>query len=208
MKKIQKHKTSTYKPIHPYTRPLINPLTHPPILTPSSSLLPVPCFILAGGKSSRFGEDKAKHFYTLQYKICKSVFKKVYFVAKYKKFRNYPFFIEKSKNYAPIFALEEIIKKYKKVFVINIDTPFITQKTLQKLLVKKAVAAQNPLIGYYDYTMLKKIAKNKKTNLKIYGINKNNVKIPKKEAANINTKKELKFYFSDIIRQRRKWKIY
>jgi len=45
----------------------------------------IPCFILAGGKSSRFGSDKAKVFYKHQYKLCKSVFKKVYFVAKEKK---------------------------------------------------------------------------------------------------------------------------
>ena len=201
MKKIQKHKTSTHRPINPSTHQPIHPSTHQPII-------PIPCFILAGGKSSRFGEDKAKHFYTLQYKICKSVFKDVYFAAKYKKFKNYPFFIEKSKNFAPIFVLEEIIKKYKKAFVINIDTPLITTKTIRKLLLKKAVAAQNPLIGYYDYTMLKKISKSKKTNLKIYGINKNTLKIPKKEAVNINRKEDLNLHLGDILRQRRKWNIH
>ena len=166
----------------------------------------IPCFILAGGKSSRFKEDKAKYFYKLQYKICKSVFKKVYFVAKTKKFKNYPFFIEKSLLYAPIFALEEIIKKHKKVFVLNIDTPLISPKTLKKLLLKKAIAKENPLIGYYDYTMLKNLNHNKKT-LKIYGINKNTLSINKKEATNINKKEDLKLNLSDVIRQRRKWNI-
>ena len=168
----------------------------------------IPCFILAGGKSSRFKEDKAKYFYKLQYKICKSIFKRVYFVAKSKKFKKYPFFIEKSKTFAPIFALEEIIKKYKKIFVINIDTPFISPKTLKKLLLKKAVAKQNPLIGYYDYTMLNRLKQNKKTNLKIYNINKNQLKIEKKETININKKEDLKLNLSNIIRQRRKWNIY
>ena len=167
----------------------------------------IPCFILAGGKSSRFKEDKAKYFYKMQYKICKSIFKHVYFAAKEKKFKNYPFFIEKSKIYAPIFVLEELIKKHKKIFVINIDTPFVTPKTIKKLLLKKSVSKQNPLIGYYDYTMLKKLKENKKNNLKIFGINKNNTKINKKEAININKKEELKLYFSDFIRQRRKWNI-
>jgi len=167
-----------------------------------------PCFILTGGKSSRFGSDKSKLFYKHQYKLCKKVFKNVYFVAKSKKFKNYPFFIEKSKTYAPIFALEEIIKKYKKVFVINIDTPFVSPKTLKKLAIKKAVAKQNPLIGYYDYTMLQKLKQNKNTNLKIYNINKNQIKISDFEAVNINRKEELKFHFSDFIRQRRKWNIY
>ena len=171
------------------------------------NLKEIECFILAGGKSSRFKEDKAKYFYKLQYTICKNIFKNVYFVAKEKKFKNYPFFIEKSKTFAPLFALEEIIKKRKRVFVLNIDTPLISPNTLKKLLRKKAVAKENPLIGYYDYTMLKKIKKSKKSNLKIYGINQNQLSIPKKESININTKEELKLFRSDIIRQIRKWNI-
>jgi molybdopterin-guanine dinucleotide biosynthesis protein A len=147
----------------------------------------IPCFILAGGKSSRFGKDKSKIFYKHQYELCKKVFKKVYFVAKEKKFKKYPFFIEKSKKYAPIFALEEIIKKHKKVFVLNIDTPLVNPNDFIKLIQKKAVAKDNPLIGYYDYTMLKNF--NKKT-LKIYGINKKQIQI-KNSDININKKEDL-----------------
>jgi molybdopterin-guanine dinucleotide biosynthesis protein A len=149
----------------------------------------IPCFILVGGKSSRFKEDKSKLFYKIQYKKCKKVFKKVYFVAKEKKFKKYPFFIEKSKTYAPIFALEEIVKKYKKVFVLSVDTPFVKEATLKKLLLSKSVACKNPLIGYYDYTMLKNFNKH---SLKIFGINKKCIKIPKKELININYKSDLK----------------
>ena len=166
----------------------------------------LPCFILVGGKSSRFGEDKANYFYKIQYAKCKKIFKNVYFVAKYKKFKNYPFFIEKSKIYAPIFALEEIIKKYKKVFVLSVDTPFIKKKSIKKLLKQKAVAKANPLIGYYDYKMLKRINKNK--NLKIFGINKNSIQISKKELININKKEDLKANLPYFIRQRRKRNIY
>jgi len=147
----------------------------------------IPCFILAGGKSSRFGSDKSKLFYKHQYDLCKKIFKNVYFVAKEKKFKKYPFFLEKSKTYAPFFALEEIIKKHKKVFVINIDTPLVSQKTLKKLLKQKAVAKENPLIGFYDYTMLKNFDK---TTLKIFGINKKIFSI-KKEAVNVNKKEDL-----------------
>jgi len=167
----------------------------------------IPCFILAGGRSSRFKEDKSFYFYKLQYKKCKTIFKKIYFVAKRQKFKNYPFFIEKSKTYAPIFALEEIIKKYKKVFLINIDTPFVSPKTLKKLAIKKAIAKQNPLIGYYDYTMLRQLKQNKNTNLKIYNINKNQIKIPSFEAININKKEELKLYFNKFLKEKRKWNI-
>ena len=131
----------------------------------------VSCFILVGGKSSRFKSDKSVLFYKLQYNKCKRIFKNVYFVAKSKKFKNYPFFIEKSKIYAPVFALEETIKK---------------------LLINKAVASKNPLIGYYDYTMLKNIKHSIKTDYKLFKINKKKIKIPKKELININTKADLK----------------
>ena len=155
----------------------------------------IPCFILVGGKSSRFGnekDDKAVLFYELQYKKCKKIFKNVYFVAKNKKFKKYPFFIEKSKIYAPIFALEEIIKKHKKVFVLSVDTPLITPKSIRKLLIKKAVAAKNPLIGYYDYTMLKNFDKQNK---RIFPINKRKIKISEKELININTLTDLKLIY-------------
>lgn len=167
-----------------------------------------PCFILVGGKSSRFGEDKANYFYKIQYAKCKKIFNNVYFVAKYKKFKNYPFFIEKSKTYAPIFALEEIIKKHKRVFILSVDTPFIKEKSIKKLLKQKAVAKNNPLTGYYDYTMLKEINLRKKTNLKIFGINKKNIKISQKELININKKEDLKANLPYFIRQRRKRNIY
>jgi len=159
------------------------------------SIKKVPCFILVGGKSSRFGsekDDKATLFYKLQYEKCKKIFTNVYFVAKEKKFKNYPFFIEKSKIYAPLPALYEVVKKYKKVFVLSVDTPLVTEKTILKLLKLKAVANKNPLIGYYDYTMLSKMKKNLNTNLKIFNINKRKIKIKKKELININTLKELK----------------
>jgi molybdopterin-guanine dinucleotide biosynthesis protein A len=147
----------------------------------------IPCFILAGGKSSRFGEDKAKIFYKHQYEICKKAFKKVFFAAKTKKFKKYPFFIEKSKEYAPFFALDEIIRKHKKIFVINIDTPLLTPDDLFKLYRHKAVALENPLVGYYDYTMLKNFDKN---SLRIYGINKRKISV-KNSKININRKEDL-----------------
>jgi len=59
----------------------------------------IPCFILVGGKSSRFKSDKSYLFYKMQYKKCKKIFKEVYFVAKKKKFKKYPFWrIDKPQN--------------------------------------------------------------------------------------------------------------
>ena len=157
-------------------------------------MINLPCFIFVGGKSSRFKKDKSKLFYKIQYKKSKKVFKNVYLVAKYKKFKNYPFFIEKSKIYAPIFALEEIIKKYKKVFVLSVDTPLVKEKTLLKLAKQKATILNNPLIGYYDYTILKKINYYKKNGLKLKSINNRKMKINKKELLNINRVIDLKNY--------------
>jgi molybdopterin-guanine dinucleotide biosynthesis protein A len=152
----------------------------------------IPCFILVGGKSSRFESDKSKLFYKIQYNKCKKIFKKVFFVAKNKKFKNYPFFIEKSKTYAPIFALEELIKKEKKFFILSVDTPLISKTSIKKLLKQKAVTSKNPLIGYYDYTMLERIKKAIKSNLKVFNINTKKIKINKKELININKKEDLK----------------
>jgi molybdopterin-guanine dinucleotide biosynthesis protein A len=153
----------------------------------------IPCFILVGGKSSRFGDDKSKLFYKIQFEKCKKIFKKVYFVAKKKKFKHYPFFIEKSKTFAPIFALQEIIKKNKKIFVLSVDTPLISEKSIKKLLNQKATASKNPLIGYYDYTMLKKIKNSINNNYRIFYINNKKIDINKKELININKKEDLKF---------------
>jgi molybdopterin-guanine dinucleotide biosynthesis protein A len=147
-----------------------------------------------GGRSSRFGsekDDKALLVYKLQYDKCKKIFKNVYFAAKYKKFRNYPFFIEKSDIYAPLPALEEIVKKYKKIFILSVDTPNINEKSIIKLLRKKSVASDNPLIGYYDYTMLKEIRKRLKGKMKIFGINRKTIQINRKELVNVNTLTDL-----------------
>ncbi|WP_096259371.1 NTP transferase domain-containing protein [Lebetimonas natsushimae] len=152
----------------------------------------IPCFILVGGKSSRFGDDKSKLFYKIQFDKCKKIFKNVFFVAKEKKFKKYPFFIEKSKIFAPIFALEEIIKKEKKIFVLSVDTPLISEKSIKKLLNNKATASKNPLIGYYDYTMLKKIKESTKTDLRLFHINPKKIRINNKELININKKEDLK----------------
>jgi molybdopterin-guanine dinucleotide biosynthesis protein A len=157
----------------------------------------IPCFILVGGKSSRFGsekDDKATLFYELQYEKCKKIFTNVYFAAKEKKFKNYPFFIEKSKVYAPLPALYEIVKKHKKIFVLSVDTPNITPKTIKKLILKKAVTSENPLIGYYDYTMLNKIRKNLKGKMRIFDINERKMKVTEKELVNINTLNDLKHF--------------
>ena len=60
---------------------------------------------------------------------------------------------------------------------------------MRKLLTKKAVASKNPLIGYYDYTMLKNFDKQNK---RIFPINKRKIKIKEKELININTITDLK----------------
>jgi molybdopterin-guanine dinucleotide biosynthesis protein A len=122
----------------------------------------IPCFILVGGRASRFGKDKTTLFYRFLYIKCRTIFKEVKFVAKRKKYRNYPFFIEKSRIYAPIFPLLELLKKYPAVFILSGDTPFLSSLQLGRLRSSLRVARGNPLVGVYlrkrDWYQLKRRA--------------------------------------------------
>jgi molybdopterin-guanine dinucleotide biosynthesis protein A len=68
----------------------------------------------------------------------------------------------------------------------------ISEKSIKKLLKQHATASKNPLIGYYDYTMLKKIKESIKKDLRLFHINPKKIKINNKELININKKKDLK----------------
>jgi molybdopterin-guanine dinucleotide biosynthesis protein A len=102
-----------------------------------------------GGKARRFGKDKTALFYRLLYRRCKKLFFPVKLVAKRKKYPHYPFFIEKSSNFAPIFPLMELLGKYPILFILSGDTPFISPLQLGKLKKARRVARGNPLVGVY-----------------------------------------------------------
>jgi len=107
----------------------------------------IPCVIFAGGRSSRMGEDKSLlpfgSFNTLtEYQLFKfeKIFKTVYISCKDKnKFNFNANFIEDKKTddiFAPtvgfISAFENL--KSKRFFAISVDTPFIDEKTIRKLI--------------------------------------------------------------------------
>ncbi|QKJ27974.1 molybdenum cofactor guanylyltransferase MobA [Aliarcobacter cibarius] len=107
----------------------------------------IPCVILSGGKSSRMGEDKSllpffssKTLIEFQYKKLEQYFNHIYISSKSDKF---DFLKDKSKlildkNHdvsSPILALQTILEKFDKVFIIPVDTPFVEFKTIEKLII-------------------------------------------------------------------------
>ena len=106
----------------------------------------IPCVILSGGKSSRMGEDKSllpfsssSSLIEFQYRRLEPYFNNIFISAKNDKF---DFLQDKSKLiidknqdiYSPILALQTILEKFDKVFIIPVDTPFLTYQTINKLI--------------------------------------------------------------------------
>ncbi len=109
----------------------------------------IPCVILAGGKSSRMGEDKSllpfENCDTLieyQYKKISKLFKKVYISSKENKFNFQTNLIldNISDTSSPLVALQSIFNNIKdeKVFIITVDTPLVLDTTIDKLINKSA----------------------------------------------------------------------
>jgi len=135
-------------------------------------MLDITCVIFAGGKSSRMGEDKAllpfAGFTTLteyQYvRLCK-IFTKVYISCKDKsKFSFDANFIEDEKHtsvFAPTLGFISVFHTLhvKKFFALSVDTPFVTQKEIQKIVfadntdadayIAKTDEGIQPLCGIY-----------------------------------------------------------
>ncbi|MEA3228117.1 MAG: molybdenum cofactor guanylyltransferase MobA [Campylobacterota bacterium] len=110
-------------------------------------MIDIPCIIFAGGRSSRMGEDKAllpfgnsKTLTQFQLSRLDKIFKKVYISCKEReKFDFEASFIEDIKTddiYAPTTGFISIFKELEdeSFFVISVDTPFIDEKEILKLL--------------------------------------------------------------------------
>lgn len=106
----------------------------------------IPCVILSGGKSSRMGEDKSllpfsssNTLIEFQFNRLKPYFKDIYISSKNDKF---DFLKDKTKLildknqevYSPILALQTILEKFDKVFIITVDTPLIKISSIKKLI--------------------------------------------------------------------------
>ncbi|MDD3008671.1 MAG: molybdenum cofactor guanylyltransferase MobA [Arcobacter sp.] len=107
----------------------------------------MPCVILSGGKSSRMGEDKSllpflnnDSIIKYQYQRLKPYFKDIYISSKTNKFDfidEKSLILDENKDiYSPILALNTIFKKLnnQKVFIITVDTPFVTIESITKLI--------------------------------------------------------------------------
>jgi len=145
-------------------------------------MLDLPCVIFAGGKSSRMGGDKALlpfgSYETLtqyQYnRLCK-IFKRVYISCKdNSKFHFHANFIEDKKStdtFAPTIGFISVFNTLKDdaFFALSVDTPFIDEKTISKLLeedqknfdatIAKTDEGLHPMCGIYHRTLESKFIK-------------------------------------------------
>ena len=107
----------------------------------------ITCVILSGGKSSRMGEDKSllpfsssKTLIEYQYNRLKPYFQNVYISSKTNKFdfidEEFLILDENKEIFSPILALDTIFNKFKneKIFIITVDTPFVSLKTISELI--------------------------------------------------------------------------
>ncbi len=107
----------------------------------------IPCVIFAGGRSSRMGEDKAllpfdTELTLTQYQLKKltKLFKNVYISCKYSnKFSFDANFIEDIPTdniFAPTTGFISIFNELEaeRIFVLSVDSPFVSQKEIQKLI--------------------------------------------------------------------------
>ena len=142
----------------------------------------IPCVIFAGGKSSRMGEDKAllpfAGFETLteyQYVRLSKIFSNVYISCKDKSLFSFEAnFIEDDKEFgvfAPTLGFVTLFQTLhvKKLFALSVDTPFITQKEIQRIIfadntyadavIAKTEEGIQPLCGIYTKRLHKSFLK-------------------------------------------------
>ncbi len=133
--------------------------------------------VLAGGKSSRMGRDKALISFCnqtslaqYQYSKLKRVFKNVYVVAKSKKFDfSCEVILDRYQQSSPLVAIVSALEELdiNELFVLSVDTPFVNEKVICKILKKymeseakpdillaKSSNGLEPLCGVYSSEIL------------------------------------------------------
>ncbi len=142
-----------------------------------------PCVILAGGKSSRMGTDKSKLKFNGFDSLCeyqvsrlKPIFKSLHVSAKEDKFDfDVDLILDEKEDFSPMVALEKILSTFQDetVFILSVDTPFITQKEIKKMyefsknydiVIPKTNSHTHQLCGFYNsdlvFTCKKLLQKN------------------------------------------------
>jgi len=118
----------------------------------NSKLLNIPCVILAGGKSSRMGEDKSllpfngySSLIQFQYTRLSEYFETIYISSKRDKvaflkesgeYEGANFIFDDMDIFSPLAALKTILKTLNnnEIFIITVDTPFISIDTIQIII--------------------------------------------------------------------------
>lgn len=136
----------------------------------------ISCVIFAGGKSSRMGQDKSllpfggcDTLAQYQYQRLSKLFAHVYISAKENKFDFEANIIEDAPGgdlFAPTAGFEAIFKELpdERIFVISVDTPFVSEKEIRTLLendnaqydavIAQTAAGSHPLCGIYHRSLL------------------------------------------------------
>jgi molybdopterin-guanine dinucleotide biosynthesis protein A len=107
-------------------------------------MIDIDCVMLAGGKSSRMGQNKAllpfggfRSLAEFQYDRLKPLFKNVYISVKNREIFDFSAnFIEDNPSdvFSPAFAILSSLKSLgKSVFVISVDTPFISEEIMREI---------------------------------------------------------------------------
>ncbi len=107
-------------------------------------MIKIPCVLLAGGKSSRMGKNKAllpfggcKTLAEHQYKRLKMIFETVYISCKEPSLFDFEadFIVDESREFASIFGLCYAFKKLNssEIFFLPIDTPFFDTESINRL---------------------------------------------------------------------------
>ena len=149
-------------------------------------MIPIPCVIFAGGKSSRMGEDKAllpfgEHatLTEFQYDRLQHIFSQVYIACKTRsKFLFEANFIEDNDStFSPTAAFVSIYEtlKTERFFAISVDTPFIDNKVCRELYhadkknydatVASIDGKLQPLCGIYHRSMYERFVWMQQNNL-------------------------------------------
>ena len=153
--------------------------------------------ILAGGKSKRFKKDKSrlkigdKSLTYHQYKKLTKIFKKVYISSKKDKFDfKAKIIYDKQKEYLPIYSLINLIQKFNNIFVIPVDVPLLSIKSIKTLLKTKTITSNSPFIGVYSRKDLPKLKQNIKNKNYSPRIGKKSFNFSELELLNINYQKD------------------